>query len=169
MVIVITVPKKEKNKKKTSFITRNAIISMVIIIAVAGSSGYYLWNNAIPANENFPVFATPYHIYITGIHTDQGYVYTEESTKQGKKSISNGIQDATIHIPKGTLIALDFINEDKDTGSDMDLNIDAFKVHTNSLKYFQAQTINFLADKDGTYVYYSKIHSEMKGTITVDP
>ena len=70
---------------------------------------------------------------------------------------------------KGTLVSLHFINEDKDTLSTMHLNIDEFNVHTNKLGYIQAQTINFLADKDGSYSYYSNLHPEMKGTLTVDP
>ncbi|MDE1830075.1 MAG: cupredoxin domain-containing protein, partial [Thaumarchaeota archaeon] len=80
-----------------------------------------------------------------------------------------GVADASIHIPSGSLVSLHFINEDKDNKSPMDLNIDEFKVHTNNLGYFQAQTINFVADKTGTFSYYSNLHPEMKGTITVDP
>jgi len=47
------------------------------------------------------------------------------------------------------MVALYFTNKDGDTGSTMDLNIDAFNVHTKPLTYFQAQTITFLANKDG--------------------
>jgi flagellar basal body-associated protein FliL len=163
------VVKKQKNKAKGGMISKGTIITVAILIAVVAGGVYYLWISAVPINGTTPVFATATNVYILAIHTDQGYAYDEQSTKTGKKSLSGTNIDPTIHIPKGTLVALHVINEDKDTGSDQDLNIDAFNVHTRHLKYFEAQTINFLADKEGTYPYYSTIHPEMKGTITVDP
>jgi len=163
------VVKKQKNKTKSKFISRGTLIGIAIIIAAAGAGGYYLMTSAIPVNGSSPVFATPSNIYIKAIHTDQGYAFDEQSTRSGKKTISGTNIDPSIHISKGTLVSLHVINEDKDTGSDQDLNIDAFNVHTKHLRYFEAQTINFLADKEGSYSYYSTIHPEMKGTIVVDP
>ena len=161
--------KKQKNKAKSKFISRGTIIGIAIIVAAASAGGYYLMTSAVPVNGTGPVFATASNIYIKAIHTDQGYAFDEQSTRSGKITISGVNIDPSIHIAKGTLVSLHVINEDKDTGSDQDLNIDAFNVHTTHLKYFQAQTINFLADKEGSYAYYSSIHPEMKGTITVDP
>ena len=161
--------KKQKNKTKSKFISRGNLIGIAIIIAAAVAGGYYLMTSAIPVNGSSPVFATPSNIYIKAIHTDQGYAFDEQSTRSGKKTISGTNIDPSIHISKGTLVSLHVINEDKDTGSDQDLNIDAFNVHTKHLRYFEAQTINFLADKEGSYSYYSTIHPEMKGTIVVDP
>jgi len=163
------VVKKQKNKTKSKFISRGTLIGIAIIIAAAVAGGYYLMTSAIPVNGSSPVFATPSNIYIKAIHTDQGYAFDEQSTRSGKKTISGTNIDPSIHISKGTLVSLHVINEDKDTGSDQDLNIDAFNVHTKHLRYFEAQTINFLADKEGSYSYYSTIHPEMKGTIVVDP
>jgi len=163
------VVKKQKNKTKSKFISRGTIIGIAIIVAAGAAGGYYLMTSTIPVNGTGPIFATPSNIYIKAIHTDQGYAFDEQSTRSGKKTISGVNIDPSIHISKGTLVSLHVINEDKDTGSDQDLNIDAFNVHTKHLKYFQAQTINFLADKDGSYTYYSTIHPEMKGTIVVDP
>jgi flagellar basal body-associated protein FliL len=163
------VVKKQKNKSKGSPVSKGTIITVAILIAVVAGGVYYLWISAVPVNSTTPVFATASNVYILAIHTDQGYAYDEQSTKTGKKSISGTNIDPTIHIPKGTLVALHVINEDKDTGSEQDLNIDTFNVHTRHLKYFEAQTINFLADKEGTYPYYSTLHPEMKGTITIDP
>jgi len=163
------VVKKQKNKTKSKFISRGTIIGIAIIVAAGAAGGYYLMTSTIPVNGTGPIFATPSNIYIKAIHTDQGYAFDEQSTRSGKKTISGVNIDPSIHISKGTLVSLHVINEDKDTGSDQDLNIDAFNVHTKHLKYFQAQTINFLADKEGSYSYYSTIHPEMKGTIVVDP
>lgn len=162
--------KKQKNKAKTSFLSRDTVIFIAIIVAIVGAGIYYLLSNSTPVNEKFPVFSAPTNIYIVAVHDPtQGYVYEQESTRQAPKALTGGVADASIHIPKGALVSLHFINEDKDTGAPMDLNIDEFNVHTNKLNYFQAQTINFLADKAGVYSYYSKLHPGMKGTITVDP
>jgi hypothetical protein len=163
------VVKKQKNKAKSSPISKGTVITVAILIAAVAGGVYYLWTNSVPVNSTTPNFSPASNIYILAIHNDQGYSYDEQSTKTGKKSISGTNTNPGIHVPKGTLIALHVINEDKDTGSDQDLNIDAFNVHTRHLKYFEAQTINFVADKEGTYPYYSTIHPEMKGTFTVDP
>ena len=161
--------KKQKNKAKSSPISKGAVITVAIMISLVAGGVYYLWTHSVPVNSTTPNFSPPSNIYILAIHTADGYSYDEQSTKTGKKSISGTNTNPVIHVSKGTLIALHVINEDKDTGSDQDLNIDAFNVHTKHLKYFEAQTINFVADKEGTYPYYSTIHPEMKGTITVDP
>lgn len=160
--------KKQKNKAKNTF-PKGTVIGIAVIALAAIGGGAYFYTSAIPVNSSTPVFETPSNIYIKAIHTDQGYAFDEQSTRTGKKSISGENLDPSIHIPKGTLVSLHVINEDKDTGSEQDLNIDAFNVHTRHLKYFEAETINFLADKDGTFPYYSTLHPEMKGSITVDP
>ncbi len=162
--------KKQKNKAKTTSFSLGTIIFIACVVAAAGAGIYYFLSTSTPVNVSTPVFATPTNIYIVGVHDPtQGYVYEQESTRQAKKAVSGGVADASIHIPMGTLVSLHFINEDKDTGTQMDINIDNFNVHSNKLSYFQAQTINFLANKEGTYSYYSNLHPEMKGTITVDP
>lgn len=163
------VVKKQKNKTKSSPVSKGMIITVAVIAAAIAGGVYYMYSSAIPVNEDHPVFQTASNVYILATHNDQGYYYDEQSTKTGKKTISSTNVDPSIHVAKGTLVALHVINEDKDTNSDQDLNIDAFNVHTRHLKYFEAQTINFLADKEGTYPYYSIIHPEMKGTLTVDP
>ena len=159
---------KQKKKAKSGPVSKGTVIT-VAIMALAIAGGVYYVLNSHPINSPIPNFSPPSNVYILAIHNDQGYAYDQQSTKTGKKSLSGQNIDPAIHIPKGILVSLHVINEDKDTGSDHDLNIDAFNVHTKHLKYFEAQTINFLADKEGTYPYYSTIHPEMKGTITVDP
>ena len=161
--------RKQKNNNKNKFFTRGTIIGIAVIAVVASVGGYFALGNMIPVNGTTPVFAPPSNIYILATHTDQdGYIFEEQSTRQGKKTLSSGAVDVSIHMIKGELVALHVINEDKDTLSTMDLNIDEFNVHTKKLNYFQAQTINFVADKTGTFKYYSTIHPEMKGTIVVE-
>jgi hypothetical protein len=161
--------KKQKNNNKNKFFTRGTIIGIAIIAVAASAGGYFALGSMIPVNGTTIVFAPPSNIYILATHTDQdGYIFQEQSTRQGKKTLSSGAVDVSIHMIKGELVALHVINEDKDTLSPMDLNIDEFNVHTKKLNYFQAQTISFVADKTGTFKYYSTLHPEMKGTIIVE-
>lgn len=161
--------KSQKNKNKDKFFTRGTIIGIVVIAVAATIGGYFALGTMIPVNGTVPVFEPPTNIYILATHDSQnGYYYEEQSTRQGKKTLASGAIDATIHVIKGQLVALHVINEDKETGTQHDLNIDEFNVHTKKLNYFEAQTINFIADKAGTFKYYSTIHPEMKSSLIVD-
>ena len=161
--------KKQKNNNKDKFFTRGTIIGIAVIAAVAAAGGYFALGSMVPVNGTTPVFATPTNIYIQATHTAQdGYIFEEQSTRQGKRTLSTGAVDVSIHLIKGELVSFHVINEDKDTQSQQDLNIGEFNVHTKKLNYFQAETISFIADKTGTFKYYSTIHHEMKGTIVVE-
>jgi len=167
------VRKKQKSNDKNKFFTRGTIIAIAVIAAAVGVGGYFALGTMIPVNGITPVFQTPTNIYIVATHdSTSGYFYEEQSTRQGKKTLASGAVDASINIIQGELVSLHVVNEDKDTQSQMDLNIDEFKVHTKKLNppegiFFDSQTINFLADKTGTFKYYSTLHPEMKSTIVV--
>ena len=161
--------KKQKNNNKNKFFTKGTIIGIAVMAALASVGGYFALGSMVPVNGTTPVFGTPTNLYILATHTTtDGYIFQEQSTRQGKKSLSTGAIDVSIHVIKGELVSIHVINEDKETQSQQDLNIDEFNVHTKKLNYFQAQTINFIADKIGTFKYYSTIHPEMKGTIVVE-
>jgi hypothetical protein len=163
------VRKKQKNNNKNKFFTKGTIIGIAVIAALASVGGYFALGSMVPVNGTTPVFGTPTNLYIIATHTTtDGYIFQEQSTRQGKKSLTTGAIDVSIHVIKGELVSIHVINEDKETQSQQDLNIDEFNVHTKKLNYFQAQTINFIADKTGTFKYYSTIHPEMKGAIVVD-
>ena len=166
--------KHQKNNNKNKFFTRGTIIGIAVIAAAASIGGYFALGTMIPVNGTTPVFAPPTNIYILATHDSQnGYYFEEQSTRQGKKTLASGAIDASIHVIKGQLVALHVINEDKDTSSQHDLNIDEFNVHTKKLNppegiFFDSQTIIFIADKAGTFKYYSTIHPEMKSSLIVD-
>ncbi len=161
--------KKQKNNNKNKFFTKGTIIGIAVMAVLASVGGYFALGSMVPVNGTTPVFGTPTNLYIIATHTTtDGYIFQEQSTRQGKKSLSTGAIDVSIHVIKGELVSIHVINEDKETQSQQDLNIDEFNVHTKKLNYFQAQTINFIADKTGTFKYYSTIHPEMKGAIVVD-
>jgi plastocyanin len=79
-----------------------------------------------------------------------------------------GFNSPTIFLKYGALDSIHLINEDADTRSLHNLNIDTFNVHTKSLGYFESQSLTFIANKIGTFVYYCNIHPEMRGIIKVE-
>jgi plastocyanin len=98
-------------------------------------------------------------------------VYVSQSSG-GVKGVrtSNGgsLINPTYTFQKDELESIHFINEDYDTHSQHNFNIDEFNVHTHDLKYFESETITFIADKAGTYQYHCTIHPEMKGNIVIE-
>jgi plastocyanin len=96
-----------------------------------------------------------------------GYVFTSQSTSSARRSIGVGYNSPAITLRQGELESIHIINED--TSSKHNFNIDAFKVHSKNLGYFQSQSITFIANKVGTFTYYCTIHPEMKGTVIVEP
>lgn len=134
------------------------ILQLVIIIGIILASttlSYLLISHTEKVN-----------LYIMGIHTDAGLTYQDESIPP--TILGRDYNDSVIHISKGTMIELHFINKDTNENIQMDLNIDAFNVHTNHLTSLQSQTVTFVADKSGKFTYYSKLHPEMNGEIIVD-
>ena len=141
------------------------------IVVVIGILGYVGINSMIPVNSNFPVFAAPTNLYIKSLKTsDRGYIFASQSIKGGKGVPLTGTRSPTFVVNKGNLISLHLINEDKDSieGASLhNINIDEFKVHSKNLRYFEADTVTFVADKDGQFDYYCSLHPEMKGTLEV--
>jgi plastocyanin len=79
-----------------------------------------------------------------------------------------GIPNPTYVFNRGVLQSMHLINEDYETHSKHNFNIDELNVHSKDLGYYDSQIITFVADKPGTYQYYCTIHPEMKGNITVE-
>ena len=73
----------------------------------------------------------------------------------------------TISLNQGNIVPIHLINEDSETHSKHNINIDEFDVHSKDLGYFQSQTVTFTANKTGTFDYYCSIHPEMTGKIIV--
>ncbi len=159
--------RKQKNPQNKKFrrtaIEVGAVVTVIVLVAHFGLSAM------IPVNSTVPVFAPRGNTYLKATHSPQtGYVFTSQSLSSGKKSISGSHINPTIHTFKGEVESLHMINEDKDTNSKHNINIDEFNVHSRDLGYFETQIIDFIADKQGTFQYYCTIHPEMNGTLTVE-
>jgi hypothetical protein len=152
--------------------TKSKIITIGILAVVASAAGYFGINSMIPVNGSSPVFGFPANHFIKATHSNRsGYVYVSMSSgsvKGLRTSGGGGIVNPAYTFNKGELESIHFINEDYDTHSQHNFNIDEFNVHTRDLGYYESQTVTFVADKPGTYQYYCTIHPEMKGDITIE-
>lgn len=160
----------KKQKTQTSFSVRKAAIVSGAVVALAGIIYFVVLPSMIPVNGTVPVFGAPQNTFIVAKYSaDSGYVFTSKATTSGKKSGGgSGHVDPSIHLNKGELESIHFINEDQSTNSKHNVNIDEFNVHSRDLGYFESQTITFIADKTGSFSYYCSIHPEMKGTLVVE-
>jgi plastocyanin len=176
-----------KNNGREKFIfTKNTIIVISIIIALVSAIAYFGIKSMIPVNGNSPVFGAPKNNFVKASHQPQsGYLFVGQSSGAARKNLSpstiskissantgnNSFTDsptgATLYVSKGGLESIHFINEDYDTHSKHNFNIDEFKVHSKDLGYFQSQIITFIVDKDGVFEYYCSIHPEMRGKVVV--
>lgn len=152
-------------------ITKNKMITIVALAAVASAVGYFGISSMTPANGSSPVFGFPANHFIKATHSaNSGYTYISQSSgsvKGMRSSGGGGILNPTYTFNKGELESIHFINEDYDTHSQHNFNVDELNVHTRDLGYFETQTVTFVADNPGTYQYYCMIHPEMKGDIVI--
>jgi hypothetical protein len=149
--------------------TRGKAIAYGTVATVIAMIGYFGWHAMIPSNGTYPVFAPRENHFIKAMHSSSGYHYFSISSGsvKGTRGSGGGILNPEYTLSKDTVQSIHFVNEDRETHSSHNLNIDAFNVHTRDLNYFESQTIDFVPDKAGHFEYYCSIHSEMKGVITV--
>ena len=161
--------KRQQNVKNSKLILskyKYALIifgSVAIIVALAAFFGI---RSLVPVNGNAPTLAPPINTFLKANYSPQtGWMFTSPSTNSRTNATFNS---PTIFLKYGELASVHLINEDSATRSLHNLNIDAFNVHTRNLGYFESQSITFIANKIGTFVYYCSIHPEMKGLIKVE-
>jgi plastocyanin len=157
-------------------ITRKRIITYGIIAAIISGVGIAGYKSMIPTNGNTPVFGIPINHFIKAKYSaGSGYAWVSMSSSSSKGLNSGGrgggvtaaaVSPSYVFV-KGGLQSMHVVNEDYETHSKHNFNIDEFNVHSKDLTYTQSQTITFVADKSGTFNYYCNIHPEMKGDIIV--
>lgn len=151
--------------------TKNKAIAYGALAAVAVLIGYFGLNAAIPVNGTAPVLSPPLNHFLKATHTGKGgyfYVTTSSGGAKGIRTGSGSIVNPEYTMAKGGLQTIHLINEDYDTHSKHNFNIDEFNVHTKDLGYFESQAITFVADEPGTFEYYCSIHPEMRGKIIIE-
>lgn len=151
--------------------TKNKAIAYGALVSVVAVIGYFGYNAAIPANGTAPVFSPPLNHFLKATHTSKGgYFFLSQSggSVKGMRTSSGSIVNPTYTLTKGELQAIHFINEDAETHSKHNFNVDEFDIHTKDLGYFETQTVSFVTDKAGTFKYYCTIHPEMTGEIIIE-
>ena len=140
---------------------------MGAVAVVIGIVGY---DSLVPSNGGAPVFGPAANHFIKVMHSaKEGYIYVSQSSGSVKGLRSGGGSvNPSYTLTRADLQSLHVINEDYETHSKHNLNIDAFDVHTRDLSYFESQTVTFFPEKAGTVEYYCTIHPEMKGVITIE-
>jgi plastocyanin len=173
----------KNNGEDKFFFTKNTIIVIGIIVTLVSAITYFGIKSMIPVNGNSPVFGAPKNNFVKASHHPQsGYLFVGQSAGGARKSFvpstgggtngnsgtgTNASTGPTLYLSKGGLESIHFINEDYDTHSKHNFNIDEFKVHSKDLGYFQSQIITFIVDKNGMFEYYCSIHPEMRGKVVV--
>ena len=134
-------------------------IITIIIIVIAGGAWFFMSNNnsntAPAAAVVNTQLATPTASPTPGI---------KEFTVDGKKF---SFTPSTITVNKGDTVRIVFKNNE----GLHDLKIDEFNVATKQIKEGATDTIEFIADKVGSFEYYCSVGNHramgMKGTLTV--
>jgi Cupredoxin-like domain len=152
--------------------TRKRLISYGIIAVIISGISITGYKSLIPTNGNTPVLGVPNNHFIKAIYSrSSGYAWvslSSGSVKGSRGSSGAGITDPTYVFNRGGLQSMHLINEDYETHSKHNFNIDELNVHSKDLGYYESQIITFVADKPGTFQYYCTIHPEMKGNITIE-
>jgi hypothetical protein len=143
------------------------VIAVVITLGIT-----FGIRSLVPVNSSSPVFLPAENIFIKASHSAaKGYEFLSQASGAVKGMRASGGGGSNIDpnyvFTAGSLQSFHVINEDYETHSKHNFNIDQFNVHTRDLGYFESQTISFLANKKGTFEYYCTIHPEMKGTIEI--
>jgi hypothetical protein len=152
--------------------TRKRIITYGIIAAVISVVGIAGYKSMIPINGTTPVFGIPNNHFVKARYSpSSGYAWVSVSSgsvKGMRGSGGGGSANPQYVFNRGGLQSIHVINEDYETHSKHNFNIDELNIHSKDLAYSESQTITFVADKPGTFHYYCNIHPEMKGEITVE-
>jgi hypothetical protein len=166
---------KTVSKKNYEYFSKKRIIILAFIFTIGGLIVYGGINALKSSNGNF-FSSPPRNIFLKALYSpNHGYSYTSQSTGTAKILNSGGGNSGvgtnhgpTLTLNQGRALAVHLINEDSETHSKHNLNIDELNVHTKDLGYFQSETVTFTANKSGIFDYYCSIHPEMTGKLVVD-
>ena len=153
--------------------TKKRIITYGIIAAIISGISIAGYKSMIPTNGNSPVFGIPINHFVKAKHSaSSGYAWVSMSSGSAKGLKVRGGGGATINpsyvFGRGSLQSMHVINEDYETHSKHNFNIDELNIYSKDLAYYESQTLTLVADKPGNFHYYCSIHPDMKGDITIE-
>lgn len=156
----------------------NKILIGIIIAVLALGAAFFMMkqNSSNPSSDNFAVVdqtpaaspaedVTPQPSVATDSATESS---TADNVKEFTVSGSNfKFEPSTLSVSKGDKVRVVFIN----TSGFHDFALDEFNVKTKQIQGGATETVEFTADKVGSFEYYCSVgkHREMgmKGTLTV--
>jgi len=147
-----------KTRHKKFPVARVAIVMGIIaLIGVVAYFGFATRTSVLPA-------ANAKNFSFTIKKTSSGPAFIGVGTS-GKKTIPTGHNSPTLEVNKGDTVTIHIINDD--TGEKHDFVIPELNVHSKVMSYFEADTVTFVADREGEFTYTSTTHPEMKGLLVV--
>ncbi len=148
---------------------KNILIAVIVLIAI-GFFGWKLMGNrdvtsmpaANPSSENTDTSAATSSSNVIATTTPLSVV--KEFTVTGQNF---SFSPSTLSVNKGDKVRITF----KNSGGTHDWVIDEFNARTQRISGGQTETIEFTADKTGTFEYYCSVGTHrqmgMKGALTV--
>ena len=125
----MTKKRRQRNGYSVSFtrMTRKRIITYGIIAAVLSGIGIAGYKSMIPTNGNAPVFGIPNNHFVKAKYTaGSGYAWVSMSSgsAKGLRSSGGGIINPQYVFSRGGLQSIHVVNEDYETHSNHNFNID---------------------------------------------
>lgn len=143
----------------------NKYLLALVIVVVVAAGGFYL----LQSRSQTPVITTPTPTQPV-TPTAQPSPNASASAPMEITVENKGLTfvPSEIRVKKGNMIKITF----KNTGGMHDFMIDEFNVATKQLKAGQEETVEFIADKTGSFEYYCSVNNHramgMKGVLIVE-
>jgi len=148
--------RKVKHKK---FPTTKLIV-LGAVVALVGSISYF----GFASRTSVLPVASAKNFSMKISNTAQGVAFVGIGNV-GKKSLASSHNSPTIDVVKGDTVTIHLISEIH--GEKYDFVIPDLNVHSKPIGYFEADTVTFVANRVGEFVYTSSLHPEMKGMLIV--
>ncbi|OGZ04204.1 MAG: hypothetical protein A2648_01320 [Candidatus Lloydbacteria bacterium RIFCSPHIGHO2_01_FULL_41_20] len=144
---------------------------VVVVVLIAGGGWFYLSRpaNIAPEADNAPQTGTQTNTEMPIIDSVnipvRGAEVIKEFTIIGSPFL---FSPSSMTVKKGDTVRITF----KNSGGTHDFKIDEFNVATKKINDGAEETVEFIADKTGSFEYYCSVGNHramgMKGTLTVE-
>jgi plastocyanin len=136
------------------------IIAVVVILLIAGIGGYWWMNKSQMSTTEQSMSPSP-----EAMTSSPSDTMMAPSSPSSNSAMTEGVKTfvvanqglkfnpSELKVKKGDKVKITF----NDTMGGHDLKIDEFKVGTKMLKAGESDSIEFTADKTGTFVYYCSV------------
>lgn len=144
----------------------NTVPIAIVVVLILGGVGWWLYSNNISAPTPKPVVVQQTTTPTQPIASSSGaQVEIKEFIVTGSKF---KFEPVKISVKKGDTVRVVF----KNLEGMHDFVIDEFKAKTKQIKENESETIEFVADKTGSFEYYCSVGTHramgMKGTLIVE-